>query len=253
VRSSVPLVSLAIPAYRESSRLPALLAALVDEALTAPAPAAELIVVDDGSGPAEAEREREAAVECEARLARAASTHRVRFVPLPDNRGKGAAIRAGWASADPGAAWLGFLDADGAVSAREAWRLVRLLESAHDVDVLAATRVWMAGRSIARSVFRHVQGRVFATAAEGLFHLGFYDTQCGLKLFRADLLRPLLPSLREERWMLDVEVLALLKRRGVRFREEPIDWTDPGGSKMVPGLDALRMALGLWRIHRRLG
>jgi len=48
-------------------------------------------------------------------------------------------------------------------------------------------------------------------------------------------------------------LLALLKRAGARFREEPIDWSDPGDSKVVPGLDALRMAAGLWRLRRRMG
>ncbi len=252
-RLPTPLVALVIPAYYESARLPALLEALVGEALATPAPATELLVVDDGSGPAEVERERAAVAESAARLADAAAPHRIHFVTVPENRGKGAAIRAGWASADPAAAWLGFLDADGAVSAREAWRLVRMLEGADDIDVLAATRVLMAGRSIERSSFRHLQGRVFATLAERLFHLRFYDTQCGLKLFRAEVLRQLLPSLREDRWLLDVEVLALLRKRGARFREEPVDWSDPGGSKLVPGLDALRMAMGLWRMRRRLG
>lgn len=249
----MPVTSLVIPAYLEGARLPRLLDALVGEALASATPATEILVVDDGSGPVEAARELAAVDASVERLARAAAPHRVRFLPSRENRGKGAAIRSGWASADPGAAWLGFLDADGAVSAREAWRLVRMAEAARDVDVLAAARVLMAGRSIQRSAFRHVQGRVFATLAESLFHFGFYDTQCGLKLFRAELLRPLLPSLREDGWLLDVEVLALLKGRGARFREEPIDWSDPGGSKIAPGLDALRMAVGLWRLRRRGG
>jgi glycosyltransferase involved in cell wall biosynthesis len=248
-----PLIALVIPAYRESARLPSLLEDLVREALAAPAPATELLVVDDGSGPVEVEREQAAAAASAARLERAAVPHRLRFLAVPENRGKGAAIRRGWANADPGASWLGFLDADGAVSARETWRLLRMLERAEDFDVLAATRVLMAGRSIERSAFRHLQGRLFATLAEGFFHLKFYDTQCGFKLFRAEALRQLLSSLREERWLLDIEVLALLRERGARFREEPIDWSDPGGSKVVPGLDALRMALGLWKMRRRIG
>jgi dolichyl-phosphate beta-glucosyltransferase len=120
-----------------------------------------------------------------------------------------------------------------------------------ELDVLAGTRMLMAGRSIRRGFTRHVQGRLFATVVERLFGLGFYDTQCGLKLVRAALLRPLLPRLREERWLLDVELLSLLQREGARVREEPIDWADPGGSKLVPGLDALRMAAGLRRIRDR--
>ena len=248
----VPGVTLVVPAFRESRRLPALLEALVEESTAAESPALELVVVDDGSGSEECERER-AAVEAAAAALAARGRHRARFVAAPANRGKGAAIRLGWEQAYPASAWLGFLDADGAVSAREAWRLVRMLPRVEgEVDVLAGTRMLMAGRSIHRSLLRHLQGRVFATLVEQLFRLGFYDTQCGVKLFRASLLRPLLPRLREERWLLDVEVLAFLQREGARMREEPIDWADPGGSKLVPGLDALRMAAGLRRIRRRL-
>ncbi|GEJ55812.1 glycosyltransferase [Anaeromyxobacter diazotrophicus] len=247
-----PTVTLVIPAYREGARLPPLLTALVAEAPAAPSPAVELLVVDDGSGPAERAREEEAVRAAQEALARSGAPHRARFVAAPANRGKGAAIRLGWASADPGAQWLGFLDADGAVSAREAWRLVRLLPALAEVDVLAGTRILMAGRSIRRSALRHLQGRVFATMVEHAFRLGFYDTQCGLKLIRAAALRPLLPRLAEDRWLLDVEVLVLLARGGARLREEPIDWADPGGSKLVPGLDALRMAAGLRRLRRRL-
>ena len=248
----LPVVTLVVPAFRESRRLPALLEAFVEESTAAEAPALELLVVDDGSGAEECERER-AAVEAAAAALAARGRHRARFVAAPANRGKGAAIRLGWEEAHPASAWLGFLDADGAVSAREAWRLVRMLPRVEgEVDVLAGTRMLMAGRSIHRSLLRHLQGRVFATLVEQLFRLGFYDTQCGVKLFRASLLRPLLPRLREERWLLDVEVLAFLQREGARMREEPIDWADPGGSKLVPGLDALRMAAGLRRIRRRL-
>jgi dolichyl-phosphate beta-glucosyltransferase len=246
------LASIVIPAFREGHRLPRLVEALVEEALAQPSPPVEILVVDDGSEGDQVEREREAVRQAQERLARAGAPHRFRFVGNRRNAGKGAAVRQGWAEADPGAAWLGFLDADGAVSAREAWRLVRLLPRADDVDVLAGTRMLMAGRSIRRSLFRHLQGRVFATLVERSFHLGFYDTQCGLKLFRASLLRPHLSRLSEARWLIDVEALAVLRAAGARFREEPIDWADPGGSKVVPGLDALRMAVGLWRMRRRL-
>ena len=88
--------------------------------------------------------------------------------------------------------------------------------------------------------------------ADRQFHFGCYDTQCGVKLFRASLLRPLLPELREERWLLDVELLALLARRHARILEVPIDWAEVGGSKITPGLDALRMFWGLTRLRRRL-
>ena len=252
-RLPTPVVTLVIPAYREGGRLPALLDDLVREGLAGSAPATEVVLVDDGSPAPHPAQERLAVEAAQGRLAAAGSAHRIRFVAAARNRGKGAAIRFGWAQADAGSAWLGFLDADGAVSAREAWRLVRLIEAPDAPDVLAGTRMLMAGHVIERSLYRHLQGRVFATLAENLLHLGFYDTQCGIKLFRAALLRPILPTLREDRWLLDLEVVALLQRAGARCREIPIDWSDPGGSKVVPGLDALRMLGGLSRLRRRIG
>ncbi len=251
--SAAPLASLTIPAFREGARLPRLLEALVSEGLTPGAPPVELLVVDDGSDARHRDRERAAVESAASRLAAGDSPHRVRFIAGPANRGKGAAVRLGWAQSHPGARWLGFLDADGAVSAQEAWRLLRKLEGDPPFDVLAGTRMLMAGRTICRSLLRHLQGRIFATLTELAFGLGFYDTQCGLKLVRAELLRPLLPELREERWLLDVELLVLLQGRGARCVEEPVDWVDPGGSKMVPGADALRMGAGLWHLKRRLG
>jgi glycosyltransferase involved in cell wall biosynthesis len=247
-----PRISIVVPAYRERHRLPALLQAIVDAAIAAPQPPAEIVVVDDGSPAADVTVERAAAQGAEHRLRDAGAPHAVRFLTQPRNRGKGAAIRAGWAASDPRASWLGFLDADGAVPAHELWALARAAAADPPVDVIAGTRMRMAGHRIERSLVRHLQGRVFATFVEELFHLGFYDTQCGAKLFRAERLRRVLPRLREDRWLLDVEVLALLVREGAVCIEEPVDWADPGGSKVIPGIDPLRMAIGLWRMRRRL-
>ena len=249
-RLSRYFASLVIPAFDEGSRLPPLLEALVEAGLERPGRPVEILVVDDGSSPDHLARHRACVAAAAARLEGARAPHAVRLVDGGPNQGKAGAVRRGWREADPGSAWLGFLDADGAVSAAEAWRLVALLSD--DLDVLAGSRILMAGRRIERSTYRHLQGRVFATLTEWTFGLGFYDTQCGVKLLRASLLRPRLGLLAERGWLLDVEVLALMRRLGARMREEPIDWADPGGSKVRFGVDALRMLLGLRRIRRRL-
>ncbi len=252
MNDAAPLVTLVVPAYRESRRLPALVARWAELALAEHAHAIELIVVDDGSPAAELEAERAAVEAAARRVAEAGASHRIRLVAADRNAGKGTAVRRGWSLAHPGARWLGFVDADGAVSADEVWRLTRMLADDPPVDVLAATRIRMAGRVIERSLVRHLQGRVFATIVEQLYHLGFYDTQCGAKFFRGGCLRPILPLLAEDRWLLDVEVLAILARGGARMVEQPIDWCDPGGSKVIPFVDPLRMGLRLWTMRRRL-
>ncbi len=110
----------------------------------------------------------------------------------------------------------------------------------------------MAGRSVSRSFFRHAQGRTFAACVESLFRLGFYDTQCGMKFFRASAVRPVLARLQEDRWLLDIEVLALLTRAGASAVEVPIDCHERGGSALVFGIDPIRMIVRLLKLHRRL-
>jgi glycosyltransferase involved in cell wall biosynthesis len=244
------LVSLVIPAFNEGARLPPLLAALAEQAPLHAERPVEFLVVDDGSAPEHLALHRASVSAAAALLARTSPGHRVRLIEGGTNRGKGAAIRLGWGEADASAEWLGFVDADGAITAAEFWRLTGLLASAD--DLVAGARVLMAGRKIQRSLFRHLQGRVFATLTELSFRLGFYDTQCGVKFVRSALLRPHLGVLQENRWMLDIELLALVQRLGGRMREEPIDWWDPGGSKVRPVIDALKMLLGLRRIRRSL-
>ena len=247
-----PLVTVVVPAYKEAARLPAMLSDVVASDLQPVVARVEWIVIDDGSPAEQVERERAAVEEASRAFAAAHAPHRIAFHQAPRNRGKAAAIRLGWSLADPQTTWLAFIDADGAVPGREFWRLAQLAGREPGLDVLAGSRVAMAGRDIGRKLSRHLQGRIFATIAERLLHLGFYDTQCGLKLFRASSLRPVLPLLNEERWLLDLEILAYMKARGATMREEPIDWHEPGGSKMIPGVDAARMAWGILRLRNRM-
>jgi dolichyl-phosphate beta-glucosyltransferase len=252
--ASTPHVSVAVPAFNEGARLPLLVEQLVTEGQRTQAPTVEFIVSDDGSDAEDAVRYAEIVEAGQRRFAAAGLSHQFRCVRVPHNQGKGAAIRRAWCGASPEARWLAFLDADGAISGREFWRLAGLLfPSEPGFDVLAASRMKMSGRCIDRKLFRHLQGRVFATLTEQLFGLGFYDTQCGLKFVRAAMLRPALDRLIENRWLLDVELLVVLRREGARFREEPVDWHEPGGSKMRFGVDPLRMFKGLLRMRARLG
>ncbi len=249
----MPLVSVAtvIPAYNEGDALRTFLEDWATLGVAQPSPRVSAIVVDDGSQAEEAARQREAVEAARAILERGGGPHRIRYVRVEQNRGKGAAIRRGWSEAEPDATWLTFIDADGAVPAREYWRLISELP-ATPMDILCGSRVNMAGRSVKRSLFRHLQGRGFATGVQTLFHLDLYDSQCGMKFFRAAVLRPLLPELLEDRWLLDVEVLALMKAAQATCVEVPIDCHERGGSSLVFGLDPLRMALGLFRLRARL-
>jgi dolichyl-phosphate beta-glucosyltransferase len=246
---SAPGLVTVIPAYNEGTRLFAFLQDWASAAASFDRLRVTGVVVDDGSRDAEA-AQHQRAVET-AGLLLHGTAHQLRYQRAERNQGKGASIRWGWSTCGADADWLGFVDADGALPAREFWRLAAMLPDT-PADAICGSRIKMAGRKIERSLFRHIQGRAFATAVDELFHLGLYDTQCGLKFFRASRVQPLLPTLQEDRWLLDVELLARLQRAGARSKEIPVDCYQHGASSLVFGVDSVKMLVRLVQLRRRL-
>jgi len=249
---SAARITTVMPAFNEGARLGAFLEDWTTEACARANPVVTAVIVDDGSSPEEEARQRAAANAATARLQAASAPHRVTYLRVERNQGKGASIRWGWShGADPASTWWSFIDADGAVPAAEFWRVSSMLCGTR-ADIVCGSRVLMAGRSVSRSLFRHAQGRTFAACVESWFRLGFYDTQCGMKFFRASAVRGVLPRLQEDRWLLDIELLTLLTRAGASAVEVPIDCHERGGSSLVFGLDPIRMLVRLARLRRRL-
>jgi dolichyl-phosphate beta-glucosyltransferase len=151
------------------------------------------------------------------------------------NRGKGAAVRAGvlrLVKECPDAEWIGFWDADLSTPLDEVRHMLRFhdLEGA-EVDAIWASRVMRAGSHIERRFKRHLFGRLFATTAGELLGVRAYDTQCGAKLFRREIVPAVFGEEFVSRWIFDVE---LYQRIGHdRILECPVlSWTDQPGSKI---------------------
>ena len=236
-----------IPAYNEGARLPRYLRSLAI-ALREADFGGEILVVDDGSLASE-----RAKISASINEIREGFPFVVGPLCLPCNRGKGHAVRAGWTAANPTAGWVLFADADGAVSAAEVVRLLAEIQrtSANSVDAWFGSRIKMRGRHVTRSWRRHLSGRLFATLVACYIDDHIYDSQCGLKAIRADVWRTIAPSLREDRFAFDVELLAALNAAGARVSEFPVDWHDQAGSKVSVVRDGLRMAWALRRIRNR--
>jgi dolichyl-phosphate beta-glucosyltransferase len=242
-----------IPAYKESARLPRLLAD-IRAYLQSSLPAANdlevrFCVVDDGS-PADDLAGTEAAVR------EIALPESVGLLSVKPNRGKGAAIRAGFDHGlNSGFDYQGFMDADSSVSVAQLHRVLAYLVSTGRQLALAGaigSRVKMLGRSVERDAIRHCSGRVFATFVALYFGHGVYDTQCGLKVFDASVLRRYLDAPIDSRWVWDTELLLAMLHGGERIHEIPIDWAETGHSKVSLLRDPLTMVRSLVKFKRRL-
>jgi len=228
-------LSIVIPAYDEQDRIEATLErtlAYVSERY----PRSEVLVVDDGS------RDQTAA-----RVEKMAERNdRLRCLRQPENRGKGAAVRAG-VLASRGEKVL-FMDADLATPIEEIEKLEPFL--AEGYDVVIGSRGLADSDIRQRQPFpRELMGRTFNVIVRTLLLGGFRDTQCGFKLFTHDAAHDLFAAQTLDGFSFDVEVLLLAKERGYRIREVPVVWYHAPNSKVSPVTDASRMFVDLVRLR----
>lgn len=244
-------LSLIIPAYNEKDRLPRYFRSLIAALKQLPFKI-EVLIVDDRSQLADQEVYRT--------LANEEQDVTVKLLRFDENRGKGAAIKAGFQHAE--GEWIGFVDADGATPAEEVVRLINITINSRQndgrrvediqLDAVFASRIQLLGRKITRSPVRHVTGRVFATLTEQLFDIPVYDTQCGCKFFWKEHFAPIFEEARETGWLIDVELIALAYRKNLKMLEIPISWHDVSGSKINLFSDGIAMITGLFRLAKRL-
>ena len=239
-----------IPAYNESRRLPHVLRGMNLRVASMRENGFDVrfLIVDDGSSPDESAR-----MQSLVRDYGLAAT--VSVLRLEVNRGKGGAIQAGFMEGFRfHCDYIGFMDADGSVSVSELHRLLTYLRNGSHAALAAAvgSRVQMLGRQVLRNNLRHYLGRIFATFVSVYFGSRIYDSQCGLKVFRADVVRRYLHVPLDSRWAWDTQLILSLLHFGEVVHEVPIDWKEVGGSKVSFLKDPLMMFFHLIRLKKRL-
>lgn len=160
--------------------------------------------------------------------------------------GKGGALIEGLKLA-PLADLIGYVDADGATSAKAFHELVRLWDQA---DCVIASR-WLPGAVLHQQQTgkRQFASRVFHAIVQGFFWLNVKDTQCGAKVMRRAVVERIHRSLRIADMAFDINLLYAIKRAGFRILEVPTEWTDKMGSKVVLGRTSLTMLLSVIRLR----
>ena len=233
-----PRLSVVVPAYDEAARIGRTLERL--DAFSRESDAngdggVEIVLVDDGSRDATAE------------VARRAGLPNLKLLSLPENRGKGAALRAGVA-ASAGAELL-ISDADLSTPIEEVRRLRPHLAEA---ELVLGSRAVADSRITQRQPWhREAMGKVFNRLVRLLVVGGFRDTQCGFKLLDGAVARELFAAMVIDRFAFDVELVWLALRRGYRVREVGVEWRDSPQSRVHPLRDASRMFFDLLRIRWR--
>ena len=170
----------------------------------------------------------------------------IRALEFAEPIGKGGALIEGLKLANH-ADLIGFVDADGATSARAFFDLVKRIGNA---DCIIGSR-WLPGAVIHQSQKSHRQfaSRVFHFIVQLLLRMGIRDTQCGAKVMRSEAVEKIHDHLTTADMAFDINLLFSLKRAGFKILEVPTEWTDKAGSKVALGSSSLAMFLSVVRIR----
>ena len=92
-------------------------------------------------------------------------------------------------------------------------------------------------------VHRIFLGRAFNWLFRRLFKIRIFDTQCGFKAIKREVLQDLSNDLNVEGFAFDVDLIVKAYKRGYKILEVPIDWSYKDGSKV----DSLRQIYTMGR------
>lgn len=231
------MLSIVIPCYNEEERLPRTIEQ-IERYLEGKDLAYELILVDDGSTDG-------------TRLVMDAAAERNRFVrleALPQNRGKGRALAEGVAAATGSEVLV--TDADLSTPIEELDKLQAALDKGAGVAI--ASRALRASRvEVSQPIYRVLMGKAFNLLVQVVLLPGIWDTQCGFKLFRAEVAHDAFGRLTTDGFGYDPEVLYRAKKRGVKIAEVPVVWRNSAPTKVSPLKSSIDMFRHVVRVRFR--
>lgn len=233
--SKITSIALLIPCYNEEKRLLGTIEEL-SQWLKTQTIKTRVVFIDDGS----TDRTRE--------ILYTASKNNSLFsvVTIPNNRGKGNAVREGVRTVIEDA--MVFCDADLAYPLSNIDEAIRKLNQGADIVI--------GSRDLAENPFRglfirRLTHKLFSFVVGCLIPVGVSDTQCGFKAFRTPVAKALFSFLTVERFAFDVEILYLAKLWRLNIVRIPVVPRDRRVSSVNVIKDGILMLYDLFRIRNQ--
>ena len=132
--------------------------------------------------------------------------------------GKGSAILKGLKSVKED--YIVIMDADLQIDPCDIDTFFNIMEL-YNADVVVGNKYHIYS-NIEYPFIRKIISNGYRFLVKTFFDLPLRDTQCGFKLFRRSVINKIMPMLKETRYCLDLEMLIVLRKKGIRVADAPV-------------------------------
>jgi glycosyltransferase involved in cell wall biosynthesis len=169
---------------------------------------------------------------------------RVTYIHL-DLRGRGRALRKAWLESKADA--VAYMDVDLSTKLTAFPKLVQALVD-EGYGVAIGSRL-ARGSMVKRGLKREITSRTYNFLIKLMFCPSFHDAQCGFKAVRRDVVKEIVPFIKDQAWFFDTELLLLAQKKGYRIKEVPVEWVDDAGTTVKVAKTAWEDVKGLFRVR----
>ena len=167
----------------------------------------------------------------------------INYLRIPQ-KGRGRALRTAWL--DSVADIVSYMDADLSTDLSHFPQLIAALESGSHIAV--GSRLSKDSQVI-RGFKREFISRGYNLLINSMFFTGLPDAQCGFKALTRATAEAIVPSIKNNNWFFDTEMLVIAAKRGFNIASVPVKWTDDPTSTVNVVSTAQEDLKGLLRLR----
>ena len=167
----------------------------------------------------------------------------INYLRIPQ-KGRGRALRTAWL--DSVADIVSYMDADLSTDLSHFPQLIAALESGSHIAV--GSRL-SKDSQVSRGFKREFISRGYNLLINSMFFTGLPDAQCGFKALTRATAEAIVPSIKNNNWFFDTEMLVIAAKRGFNIASVPVKWTDDPTSTVNVVSTAQEDLKGLLRLR----
>ena len=229
MKKTIKNITILIPCYNEEHGVGAVISAFKSDSLKKRGFDVKLVVIDNNS---------------KDKTAEVAKAHGAEVI-FEKKKGKGNAIRSGFANISNDTDYVVMIDGDHTYRPKEVLRLIEPLESGFSTVVLGS-RLYGNKSEGSMKGFNMLGNHLFTFLVRSLYRVPVTDVLTGYYAWKNSAIANLLPHLKSEGFTIEIEMITKMAKLGEQICSVPISYDKrAGSSNLRPVADGIQILLVL--------